>query len=59
MLMQYPGLESRPTRRNLPIPGAALGRLPPKNRPKSKELSAFPKTYPLRNRAIGGEMTRM
>ncbi len=27
--------------------------------PKSKELSAFPKTYPLRNRAIGAEMTRI
>jgi hypothetical protein len=26
-------------------------------RPKSKELSAFPKSYPLRNRAIGDEMT--
>jgi hypothetical protein len=25
-------------------------------RPKSKELSAFPKTYWLRNRAIGAEM---
>jgi hypothetical protein len=25
-------------------------------RPKSKETSAFPKPYPLRNRAIGGEM---
>ena len=24
--------------------------------PKSKELSAFPKSYPLRNRASGGEM---
>jgi hypothetical protein len=27
------------------------------SRPKSKELSAFPKSYPLRNRAIGGEIT--
>jgi hypothetical protein len=25
-------------------------------RPKSKESSAFPKSYPLRKRAIGGEM---
>jgi len=27
-------------------------------RPKSKESSAFPKPYPLRNRAIGGEMAQ-
>jgi hypothetical protein len=27
------------------------------SRPKSKELSAFPKSYPLRNRAVGGEIT--
>ena len=26
-------------------------------RPKSKESSAFPKPYPLPNRAIGAEMT--
>jgi hypothetical protein len=30
-----------------------------KNRPKSKELSAFPKSYPLRNRAICAEMHQM
>jgi hypothetical protein len=28
-------------------------------RPKSKELSAFPKPYPLSNRAIGAEMEGM
>jgi hypothetical protein len=28
-------------------------------RPKSKETSAFPKSYPLWNRAIGDEMTSM
>jgi len=28
------------------------------SRPKPKELSAFPKSYPLRNRALGGEMVQ-
>ena len=28
-------------------------------RPKSKETSAFPKPYPLRNRAIGDEIALM
>jgi hypothetical protein len=28
-------------------------------RPKSKELSAFPKPYPLRKRTFGGEMRVM
>jgi hypothetical protein len=37
----------------LPAPHLAF------HRPKSKELSAFPKSYPLRNRASGDEIALM